>query len=113
MSQRDRKEGPVRLGRILDGVLSDCGLNDRLAERELLLAWNQIAGERLAAHVRAVDLREGVLWLDTDHGAWRQEVSLLLPRILRECNARSGEGTVKEIRWVRAGTSGLRTDNDH
>lgn len=112
MSQQDRKAGPVRLGRILDGVLSDCGLDERMAERSLLAAWPRIVGERLAAHVRAVDVRESVLWLDADHGAWRQEISLLAPRILSACNAACGEGTVTEIRWTRAWTAPSRTDND-
>ena len=102
MSQRDRKTGPVRLDRILDGVLDECGLSERLAERSLLEIWPEIVGERLARHVRAVDLREGVLLLAADHGAWRQEATLLLPRIREQCNARFGEGTVTEIRWARA-----------
>ena len=103
MSQRNhrpganRKEGPVRVDQILDGVLADCGLNDRLAERSLLDLWPEIVGERLARHVGAVDLREGVLLLAADHGAWRQETTLLLPRIQSECNERFGAGTVTEI----------------
>jgi predicted nucleic acid-binding Zn ribbon protein len=101
MSQNDRKTGPVRLDRILDGVLSECGLSDRMAERSLLEVWPQIVGERIARHVRAVDLRDGVLLLAADHGAWRQEVTLLLPRIREQCNERFGEGVVQEIRWAR------------
>jgi predicted nucleic acid-binding Zn ribbon protein len=112
MSQRDRKEGPVRLDRILDGVLSECGLSDRLAERTLLEDWPTIVGERLAKHVRAVDLREGVLLLAADHGSWRQEVTLLLPRIHAACNERFGAGTVSEIRWARSWTRGPRSDNE-
>lgn len=104
MSRRDRKEGPVPLGSILDGVLADCGLDDRLAERTLLSAWPDIVGERLAQHVRAVDLRETVLYLDADHGAWRQEITLLLPRIKEQCVERFGPDTVTDIRWIRPGS---------
>lgn len=113
MSRNDRKEGPVRVGRILSDVLSACGLTGRLAERELLAAWPQIVGDRLATHVRAVDLRDGVLLLAAQHGAWRQEVALLAPRIRRECNARFGEGAVNEIRWARGWTEGAPADHDH
>jgi predicted nucleic acid-binding Zn ribbon protein len=112
MNARNRKQGPVPIERILDGVLAECGLTGRLAERSLLGDWPAIVGERLAAHVRAVDLRDGVLYLDADHGAWRQEVSLLLPRICRACNERCGDGTVTEIRWTRPWTRGPRSDND-
>lgn len=105
MSQKNRKEGPVHLGRILDGVLTKCGLDDRLAERTLLSAWPEIVGTRLAVHVRAVDLRDGVLYLDTDHGAWRQEITLLLPHIQQQCTEQFGEGIVTDIRWIRPGTN--------
>ncbi len=104
MSQQNRKEGPVRLGNILDGVLADCGLDDRLAERTLLTAWPDLVGERLAQHVRAVDLREGVLLLDADHGAWRQEITLMLPQIRQRCIERFGADAVIDIRWIRPGS---------
>ena len=98
MSRKDRNQGPVRLDRILDGVLADCGLSDRLAERTLLEVWPEIVGERLSRYVHAVDLRDGVLLISADHGAWRQEITLLLPRIQAGCNARFGADTVREIR---------------
>lgn len=104
MSRSNRHDGPVPLGKILDGVLADCGLDGRLAERELLTAWPELVGPRLADHVRAVDLRETVLYLDADHGAWRQEMTLLIPQIQRRCAERFGPGVVTEIRWIRPGS---------
>lgn len=111
MSKNDRDAGPIRIGRIMDDVLSACGLDERIAERALLAAWPQIAGERLAAHVRAVDLRDGVLFLSAEHGAWRQEVSLFLPRLRGECNRRFGAEAVREIRWTRGWTDTRSADN--
>jgi predicted nucleic acid-binding Zn ribbon protein len=113
MSRKNHQTGPIRLGQILDETLSACGLDEQIAERALLSAWPQIAGQRLAKHVRAVDLRKGVLFLATEHSSWRQEVSLLLPRIRGECNRRYGEGTVAEIRWVQGWTDPHDGDNDN
>ncbi|MBD3222283.1 DUF721 domain-containing protein [bacterium] len=104
MSHAKRNDGPVRVDKILDGVLSECGLDDRLAERRLLAAWPELVGARLAQHVRAVDLRERVLYLDADHGAWRQEITLLMPRIRQRCAERFGDGVVEDIRWIRPGS---------
>ena len=108
----NRQEGPVRVDQILDGVLDKCGLSDRLSERSLLDHWPEIVGDRLAGHVRAVDLREGVLLLAAEHGAWRQETTLLLPRIQSECNKRFGAGTVTAIKWARPWTRRPQPDND-
>lgn len=112
MSDCKRGDGPVRIGRVLDEVLAACGLDARLSERAILASWPRIAGQRLAKHVRAVDLREGVLFLAAEHGSWRQEVTLLMPRIRNECNRRFGEGTIKEIRWAHGWTDEPCSVND-
>lgn len=96
------KRGKGRLepvGAILASVLEGTGLRRRVEERSVLERWPEVAGERLAAHVRAVDLSDGILVLDADHGAWRQESTLLFPEITKRFNERCGAGTVTEIRW--------------
>jgi predicted nucleic acid-binding Zn ribbon protein len=105
------KGKPQSVGDILPAALAAAGLGRRFAERTVLDDWAQIAGERVAAHSRAVDLRDGVLVLDADHGAWRQELTLLFPTIARKYNERHGEGTVREIRWLhRDRAAGYRGD---
>lgn len=101
MADRRDRTGPQPISGILRDVLDSCGLQDRIQERERLLHWSEIVGREIAAHSRAVDIREGVLILDADHGVWRQEVSMLIPEIIRKFNARFGEGTVTAVRWQR------------
>ncbi len=111
MTGKRGKSRPEAVGDILPSVLEAAGLGRRFAERSVLDDWAQIAGERVAAHSRAVDLRDGVLVLDADHGAWRQELTLLFPTIARKYNERHGAGTVREIRWLhRERTAGYRGD---
>ena len=46
-----------------------------------------------------MDLVDGVLVLEADHGAWRQELTMLVPMIIQKFNAMFGEGTVTEVQW--------------
>ncbi len=94
-----RKVGPQPLSKILPGVLQQCGLEERLEERMPLLHWRRVVGPEIAAHSEAVDLRDGVLVLTADHGAWRQEVTMLIPMIIQKFNALFGPGTVNEVQW--------------
>jgi predicted nucleic acid-binding Zn ribbon protein len=111
MTDARGKGRPTAVGDILPAALEAAGLGRRFAERSVLDDWAQVAGERVAAHSRAVDLRDGVLVLDADHGAWRQELTLLFPAIARKYNERHGEGTVREIRWLhRDRAAGYRGD---
>jgi predicted nucleic acid-binding Zn ribbon protein len=89
------------VGDVLPRVLEELGLRQRLAERRVLESWAKIVGEKIARHSRVVDIQDGVLTLQADHGVWRQELSLLTPEIVRRYNEVCGEGTVREIRWDR------------
>jgi len=99
MNRRGDSRGPQPISRILREVLDECGLDDRLEERAALLRWPEIVGDDIASHSRAVDLNDGVLVLEADHGAWRQELTLLVPMIIKKFNAMFGDGTVREIHW--------------
>jgi len=94
-----KREGPLPVSRLIEGALRQYGLHDRLEERAALLRWREIVGDDIAGHSRAVDLENGVLVLEADHGAWRQELTMLVPMIIQKFNAMFGEGTVTEIRW--------------
>ncbi len=111
MNDGKRHGSPLPLDRVLAGVLRSCGLEDRLAQRRALEAWDAIVGREIAAHARAIDLENGVLTLQADHGAWRQELMLLLPQIMVRFNDRFGPGTVTAIQWARGATDRWRRDN--
>jgi len=103
-----RRDGLQPVSRILEGALRESGVHDRLAGRAPLLHWHEIAGPEIAAHVRAVDLADGVLVLEADHGTWRQELTMLAPEIVEKFNARFGVGTVSRLQW-RQGMRPLAT----
>ena len=94
-----KREGPLPISRLIEGALRKWGLHDRLEERAALLRWREIVGDEIAEHSRAVDLVDGILVLEADHGAWRQELTMLVPMIIQKFNAMFGEGTVTEIQW--------------
>lgn len=94
-----RKDGLTPVAKIIAAALNEAGVGERLEGRAPLLHWREIVGEEIAAHVRAVDLADGVLVLAADHGAWRQELTMLAPEIIAKFNARFGEGTVSQLQW--------------
>ena len=99
MTNQRHKSNLQRVSAILNGALRDSGLGERLEERVPLMKWSEIVGEKIAHHIRAVDLEDGILILEADHGAWRQELTMLIPEIIHKFNALLGEGTVTDIQW--------------
>ncbi|MCP4572727.1 MAG: DUF721 domain-containing protein [bacterium] len=99
MDRRSDNPGPQHVSRILAKALEACGLNERMEERAAMLRWREIVGAKIADHARPVDLQDGVLVLEADHGAWRQELTMLVPQIMAKFNELCGEGTVEAISW--------------
>ena len=99
MGGRRDNPGPQHVSRILTEALAACGLDERLEARAAMLRWREIVGQEIADHAWPVDLVDGVLVLEADHGAWRQEVTMLAPAIIEKFNAIFGAGTVTAIRW--------------
>lgn len=108
---KGKREGPLPISRLIEGALRQYGLHDRLQERGALLRWHEIVGEEIAAHSRAVDLVNGILVLEADHGAWRQELTMLVPMIIEKFNAMFGDGTVTEIQWRDRPVRGRKRKN--
>lgn len=109
MSGDDRpRSGLQPVSRILADALERFGLHERLEERAALLRWREVVGDDIAEHSRAVDIQEGVLIIEADHGVWRQEVTMLIPMIIEKFNAMCGENTVNEIQWRYRRTTGRK-----
>ena len=109
MSER-RKSRPECIAAVLGRALAGTGLQRRLEERGLLAAWPKVVGERIARFSSPVDIEDGILTVQAANAVWRQELTLLLPEIMRRYNELCGAGTVREIRWSRWGPRRPRPD---
>lgn len=73
-----------------------------LAAPEILLqlerAWNDILGEQLSNHAHLRSLRDGVLAVGVDAGAWATQVRFLETELIARINDLIDPGLVREIR---------------
>jgi predicted nucleic acid-binding Zn ribbon protein len=106
-----KRQGPIPVSRLIEGALKRYGLHERMEQRAPILRWREIVGDDIASHSRAVDLNDGVLVLEADHGAWRQELTMLVPMIIQKFNAMFGEGTVTDIQWRDRPVRGRKRKN--
>jgi len=102
--RRQRPGGEAAgLGQLLEGVLANLDMGERLREHLVVTAWPQIAGRVVGAHTRAEVVRDGVLLVGTDSPAWAQELHMRKGDLLAKLRAQVGEGVVRDIHF-RAGT---------
>lgn len=69
-------------------------------EQEVVVRWAEIAGDRVAASVQAVDVQNGELLLRTSVAVWKTEMMALKPQLIRKCNELFGRGLIRNIRFV-------------
>ena len=95
---RGRSAGELEaVGPLVAGLLRRLGLERRLAEWRAVEAWPGVVGPAIAAQARAVEVRDGVLFVDVESNVWMQELGLLRENITERLNAQLGAPLVRKI----------------
>jgi predicted nucleic acid-binding Zn ribbon protein len=85
------------LGAVLDQLLKNLGIADRVDEQKVLIEFETILGESFCRRARAVRIEKGVLVIEVVSSAWRQELFYQKKLIQQRINSYFGENVVKEI----------------
>ncbi len=88
------------VGELLDGVLGDLGIRQKLSEYQAVLAWEQAAGPDLARHARALRVRRGRLELAVPSGVWRTQLSFSKQQLIKRVNELMGRRVVRDLVFV-------------
>ncbi len=97
----DRQESRAEVvGTLLQSVLADLGVDDKLQECRALMAWEEVAGDRLAEQAKAIGVHRGRLQLAVSSAVWRTHLSFSKQQLLDRINQRLGERVLKDLVFV-------------
>jgi predicted nucleic acid-binding Zn ribbon protein len=85
------------VGPLLRRLLQRHGLDRRLEEYRAVGLWPEVVGPMIAAQSRAVEVRDGTLFVHVDSNVWMQELGILRDEIVTRLNARLGAPHVRKI----------------
>ena len=97
------------LGPLLANILGELGVSGKLAECEVLLAWEDVAGPELAARARPTRVRNASLELAVPSAAWRTQLSFAKDDLVRRLNERVGRSVVSDIKFTNSPLEDLRS----
>jgi len=102
------------IGKVLEQVIADLGVGKKLREQRAVVEWEQIVGEKVAGHSRALKVDGGRLFVEVDSSVWAQELSMMRRRILRQVNTRAGDRVIDNVHFVLGGSGrdGASCDGD-
>ena len=85
------------VGLLLNQVLGNQGLADRLSRYQAWLIWDKLVGEQIANRARPLRFRQGILEVQVDHPVWMQQLQLLKPKILEKLNQQLPNAGITDI----------------
>jgi len=88
------------VGELLEGVLADLGIQQKLKEYQAVLAWEQAAGPDLTRHAKALRVRRGRLELAVPSGVWRTQLSFSKKQLIKRVNEQLGTRVVRDLVFV-------------
>lgn len=101
MTERKRKNPPVRVGEAIASYVSRSGLAARLAQAGVIPEWSRLVGPQIAAVTWPERVAaDGTLFVRVATSSWMTELQLMTPEIMARLNAGRGAGRVRALRWL-------------
>jgi predicted nucleic acid-binding Zn ribbon protein len=96
----DRKQGPVKVGKILDDFLDRAGVRVQLERTTALEEWPGRVGEAIARVTNPRSVSEGTLIVEVRSSAWLMELNMMRTEILRRVNEGREQAPIDRIVFV-------------
>lgn len=89
----------------LNEILAGLGLKRGIESAKALTDWEQIVGEKIAAHAQAFSVKKDILFVTTSSPMWTQELSLMKRHLVKRINAHLKQDQIREIRFLTRGVN--------
>lgn len=81
----------------IESLLKVYKLDDRLAERRLINAWEEVMGKMIANHTKDLYIKHKQLFVILDSAALRNELSMARTKIVRMMNEAAGMEVINDV----------------
>ncbi|MEO0100027.1 MAG: DUF721 domain-containing protein [candidate division WOR-3 bacterium] len=97
----DKDKDFSRLGEAIKKIIHDLGLAEEIVAWQAVLRWQEIVGEKVAKYAKAVEVKEGILYLSCPNPTWRSQLLLMKKEIINKANRVIGKEAIKDIKFLR------------
>jgi len=97
MMRRTKK--PEGIKGILNKVIRRIEKEGPASKEKILIAWQDIVGEKASSHSRPVGIRRRVLTIEIDSSTWLYQLNLKKRAILKDIKKELGSDKIEDIRF--------------
>lgn len=99
MYKQGRRERALKpISELLGPVASSLGLNDKLLEERVRIAWEKSLPQVWRTNVHFISFKKGTLHVSCSSSSWAQEVRLHRGELINRVNSRLKEELVIELK---------------
>ena len=85
---------------LLEAVVEDLGVEEKLAECRVRMVWEEAVGPALAQYTRPLRVRRGYLEVAVPSAVWRTQLSFMQRDIVARINELMGGEVVEELKLL-------------
>ena len=100
--RKGRSSKPEPVSGLVGGLLARLGIADKVERASAIADWESLVGPHIARVSRPVRIRDTTLFVEVESAAWRNELSLLRPRLMRKLNAGKRAGRIEKIVFLQS-----------
>lgn len=82
---------------LLNDLLKEYQLADKLNELKIIESWPKVVGKIIAKHTNGLYFRDKKLYVTLDNAAIREELQYAKSKLLKSLNKLTGENSITEI----------------
>jgi len=97
------RESPTHitpLSTLLDKVVCELGINEKIVECKALLVWNDVVGPSLAQYAQPIRVKDGILEVAVPSAVWRTQLKFMDIDIVERINNKLGSENIRELRLI-------------
>ena len=87
------------IGSLIQNQLRSLDLTDKMRAQQIVEEWEEVVGEKVAAHAKSHRYQHWTLYVRVDSSVWLHDLSFLKGRYIQDLNRRLGSYLVREIRF--------------
>lgn len=96
----NNKESEYSMSHLLKKTLEYYNLNDVVENNEIIEKYSEIVGQQINKYSKAVKFEKGVLFIEVENSAWKNELLLMSEKIKEKINQYFEKEIVKEIKII-------------
>lgn len=92
-----RNTNTQTLKQAIDRLLKAYGLGDKMAEYDIIDAWEEMMGKTISKRTKNIYFKNSVLFIELESSTLRNEMHLAKSKIIEMINEKAGRELVKDV----------------